>query len=113
MLGELTMAEVERSLRRGQVGRLGVAGEGRVYIFPVSYGYDGTNTFVVSQEALKVRLMREHPEVCFEVEEIESPARRRTVMAHGRFEEDEVFPSRSDQQAASPPRSSAVGSNPF
>ena len=87
MLGDLTADETDRLLRHQQIGRLGVAGEGRVYIFPIAYGYDGAYIYGHSQLGLKVRLMREHPEVCFEVEEVASPARWRTVMAHGTFEE--------------------------
>lgn len=87
MLGELTSEEIEQLLRRQQFGRLGVAGDGRVYIFPISYGYDGRFIYGMSQLGLKIRLMRENREVCFEVEAVESPARWRTVMAHGTFEE--------------------------
>jgi hypothetical protein len=87
MLGELTEVETEQLLRRQQLGRLGVTDGRRVYIFPISYGYDGEFVYAVSQLGLKVRLMREHPEVCLEVEEVESPARWRTVLAHGTFEE--------------------------
>jgi nitroimidazol reductase NimA-like FMN-containing flavoprotein (pyridoxamine 5'-phosphate oxidase superfamily) len=87
MLGELEPAEVEQVLQEQQIGRLGVAGDGRIYIFPVLYGYDVAFIYAVSQLGLKVRLMREHPGVCFEVEEVESPARWRTVLVHGRYEE--------------------------
>jgi nitroimidazol reductase NimA-like FMN-containing flavoprotein (pyridoxamine 5'-phosphate oxidase superfamily) len=87
MLGDLTPDEMDHLLRRQQLGRLGVTGDGRVYIFPIAYGYDGAFLYGVSQLGLKVRLMRQHPEVCLEVEEVESPARWRTVLAHGTFEE--------------------------
>jgi len=87
MLGDLSADEIDQLLRRQQLGRLGVAGDGRVYIFPIAYGYDGAFIYGHSQLGLKVRLMREHPAVCFEVEEVESPARWRTVMAHGTVEE--------------------------
>jgi uncharacterized protein len=109
MLGELTAGEIEQVLRRQQFGRLGVAGDGRVYIFPISYGYDGAFIYAVSQLGLKVQLMRKNPEVCFEVEEIESPARWRTVMAHGTFEElwdeaerDHAFAQIADQGTLAP-----------
>lgn len=87
MIGELTAAEIERILTDGHIGRLGVTDGEQIYIFPVSYGYDGTAAYLVSRLGLKVRLMRAHPEVCFEVEEIDTPAHWRTVMAHGRYEE--------------------------
>lgn len=87
MLGNLTRDEVEQVLRRQQFGRLGIASDGRIYIFPVSYGYDGAFIYCLSQLGLKVRLMRANPEVGFEVDEVESPVRWRSVMLHGRFEE--------------------------
>jgi uncharacterized protein len=86
MLGNLTADEIESLLRRQQIGRLGVTDGKRVYIFPVAYGYDGASVFVVSRPGLKVQLMRGHPEVCVEIEEIETPARWRTVIAHGHYE---------------------------
>lgn len=87
MLGELKSSEIERLLRSQQIGRLGVYGEGRVYVFPINFGYDGTHVYFHSHEGLKVRLMRSQPEVCLEVEEITSPADWRTVMVHGAYEE--------------------------
>ncbi len=87
MLGVLDSTEIERVLRAEHLGRLGVYGDGRVYVVPVAYGYDGTDVYAHSHEGLKLHLMRAHPEVCFEVEQIESPARWRTVIAHGTFEE--------------------------
>jgi nitroimidazol reductase NimA-like FMN-containing flavoprotein (pyridoxamine 5'-phosphate oxidase superfamily) len=87
MLGELSPDEIEMVLRSQQTGRIGVTDGSKVYIFPVSYGYDGESIAIVSRPGLKLRLMRTHADVCFEVEAIETPARWRTVMAHGRFEE--------------------------
>jgi nitroimidazol reductase NimA-like FMN-containing flavoprotein (pyridoxamine 5'-phosphate oxidase superfamily) len=87
MIGDLMHTEIDHLLRTHQIGRLGVHGDGRTYVFPVAYGYDGTFIYLHSAEGLKVQLMRAHPEVCFEVEEIVSPAQWRTVMVHGAFEE--------------------------
>lgn len=87
MLGVLEPDEIERVLRSQHLGRLGIYGDGRVYVVPISYGYDGACVYAHSHEGLKLQLMRAHPEVCFEVEEVESPARWRTVISHGAFEE--------------------------
>jgi nitroimidazol reductase NimA-like FMN-containing flavoprotein (pyridoxamine 5'-phosphate oxidase superfamily) len=87
MIGNLNLIEIDQLLRSQQIGRLGLSGDGRLYIFPVTYGYDGKAICVLSREGMKVGLMRTHPEVCFEVEDITSPARWRTVIAHGAFEE--------------------------
>ena len=97
MFGALDPTEIEHLLHAHQVGRLGFTGQGRVYIMPVTYGYDGQAVYVVSHEGLKVRLMRANPTVCFEVEEVESPAHWRSVIAHGSYEEitDSVERSRA------------------
>jgi nitroimidazol reductase NimA-like FMN-containing flavoprotein (pyridoxamine 5'-phosphate oxidase superfamily) len=120
MLGGLTTEEMDQLLRRQQIGRLGVSGDGRVFIFPIAYGYDGTCLYGHSQLGLKVRLMRQHPEVCVEVEEIESPARWRTVLVHGRYEElwdqpsrDEAFATIAGQGEPTAPLSLAPYSGPM
>jgi nitroimidazol reductase NimA-like FMN-containing flavoprotein (pyridoxamine 5'-phosphate oxidase superfamily) len=87
MLGELTREEKDSFLRTEQIGRLGVQGDGRVYVYPINFGYDGTFVYLQSHEGLKLWLMRAHPEVCLEVDEIVSPADWRSVMVHGAFEE--------------------------
>ena len=91
MIGVLTAAQIDQLLRRQHLGRLGVAGEGRVYIFPVAYGYDGTNIYLHSHVGrhggLKVRLLRAQPVGCLEVEELTAAAQWQTVLVHGRFEE--------------------------
>jgi nitroimidazol reductase NimA-like FMN-containing flavoprotein (pyridoxamine 5'-phosphate oxidase superfamily) len=91
MIGALDATEIERLLRSQQIGRLGVMGDDKPYIFPVAYGYDGNAIFIHSHVGdyggLKVQLMRKHPVVCFEVEDITSPTEWRTVITHGTFVE--------------------------
>lgn len=97
MIGNLNFHEIDYLLRTQQIGRLGLTGEGKVYVFPVAYGYDGTAIYLVSRQGLKVRLMRAHPEVCLEVAEITTPAHWRSVLAHGTFEE---LTAEADRDAA-------------
>ena len=87
MIGTLTSAEVERVLQTVQIARLGIYAGGRVRVYPVCFGYDGADIYVQSREGLKVQIMRAHPNVCVEVEQVASPARWRTVLAYGTFEE--------------------------
>jgi nitroimidazol reductase NimA-like FMN-containing flavoprotein (pyridoxamine 5'-phosphate oxidase superfamily) len=87
MIGALTAEAIEGVLSRQAIGRLGLSGDDRIYIFPVQYGYDGTCLYLISREGHKLDLLRADPRVCLEVEEIESPARWRTVLVHGRFDE--------------------------
>jgi uncharacterized protein len=87
MIGNLNLHEIDQLLRMQQIGRLGLTGDGKVFVFPAAFGYDGSSLYLVSREGLKVRLMRTQPEVCFEVEDITTPVHWRTVLVHGTFEE--------------------------
>ena len=87
MIGSLDAQEIERLLHTQHIGRLGLQGDGQVYIFPISIGYDGVDIYGHSRDGLKIRLMRSHPEVCIEVEEIATPTYWRTALVHGTFEE--------------------------
>ncbi|HLZ68774.1 MAG TPA: pyridoxamine 5'-phosphate oxidase family protein [Dehalococcoidia bacterium] len=87
MLGTLTDEDARAVLRQERIGRLGVWDGERVFIYPVNYGYDGANLYLQSRDGEKVRGMRRHPEVCVQVDQIITPARWRSVMVHGSFEE--------------------------
>ncbi|HVB64343.1 MAG TPA: pyridoxamine 5'-phosphate oxidase family protein [Nitrolancea sp.] len=87
MLGEMTVEQIDRLLRSEAVGRIGCYADGRVYIVPVTYAYDGSAIYVHSFEGRKIRMMRENPNVCFEVERIKNLANWQSVIAYGRFEE--------------------------
>lgn len=87
MLGELEGPQIERLLHEGTVGRIGCHAGGRTYVVPVSYVYDGTAVYAHSAEGQKLRMMRENPEVCFEVDSWSNLANWQSVIAWGRFEE--------------------------
>jgi len=87
MMGELTAAEIEQVLRAEVLGHLGCIADGWPYVVPINYVYEGGSIYANGSEGMKLRAMREHPEVCFEVEQIRGMANWRTVIAQGRFEE--------------------------
>ena len=87
MLGSLSAAEIEDLLRTEVIARLGCHAEGRIYIVPVTYAYDGDALLVQSADGLKVRMMHQNPVVCVEVDHIDNLANWRSVIAWGRFEE--------------------------
>ena len=86
MLGTLSSAEIEDLLRTEVVARLGCHAEGRTYVVPVTYAYDGDAVLVQSADGLKVRMMRQNPLVCVEVDHVDNLANWRSVIAWGRFE---------------------------
>ncbi|MDP9259129.1 MAG: pyridoxamine 5'-phosphate oxidase family protein [Actinomycetota bacterium] len=87
MLGELTSDEIDGVLRSEAIGRIGCYAFGRPYVVPITYAYDGIAVYGHSREGLKLRMMRSHPTVCFEVERFESPSSWQSVIALGTFSE--------------------------
>ena len=87
MNGELTREQIEHVLRTEITGRIGCHAEGRTYVVPISYAYDGEAIYAHSGDGLKIRTMRANPSVCFEVEQIDDLTNWRTVIAWGTYEE--------------------------
>ena len=88
MLGSLSEQQIEQVLRSEVVGRIGCTTDnGRVYVVPITYAYDSTCIYGHSGDGMKLRAMRAHPSVCFEVEHIDSLANWRSVIAWGSYEE--------------------------
>lgn len=85
MRGSLSPDEIEDLLRTEVVARLGCHAEGRTYVVPVTYVYDGSGLLIQSADGLKVRMMHRNPLVCVEVDWIEDLANWRSVIAWGRF----------------------------
>src|SRR5689334_15533829 len=87
MLGLLAPEDIERILHSETVGRIGCHADGRTYVVPITYAYDGTAIYGHSAEGLKLRMMRANPRVCFEVEQVDDLANWRSVIAWTTFEE--------------------------
>lgn len=89
---ELSAEGIEALLRTAIVGRIaccghGRTGDGRPYLVPLAYGYDGESVYAHSGPGRKLDLMRSEPRVTFEVDEAEASDRWRSVIAEGTFEE--------------------------
>ena len=83
---------IEELLRTAIVGRIaccghGSVGDGRPYLVPLAYGYDGKAIYAHSGPGRKLDLMRTEPRVTFEVDEAQASDRWRSVIAEGTFEE--------------------------
>jgi nitroimidazol reductase NimA-like FMN-containing flavoprotein (pyridoxamine 5'-phosphate oxidase superfamily) len=60
---------ISRIIRSCQVCRLGLAKDDAPYIFPVSFGYDGTAIFFhTAREGKKIDYINANSVVCFEFE---------------------------------------------
>src|SRR5262249_19751733 len=87
MLGVLSSAEIEDLIRTEVVARLGCHAQSRTYVVPVTYAYDGEGLLILSLDGLKIRMMRQNPLVCGEIDHIDNLQNWRSVIAWGRFEE--------------------------
>jgi nitroimidazol reductase NimA-like FMN-containing flavoprotein (pyridoxamine 5'-phosphate oxidase superfamily) len=87
MLGELTPEQINAVLFNEVVGRIGCSDEGRTYIVPITYVFDGDAVYGHSAEGLKIRIMRANPTVCFQVDQRENLANWRSVLGWGVYEE--------------------------
>lgn len=87
MLGELNDLEIRELLSRQVIGRVGFHHRGVSYIVPINYVYKNGAVYGHSGMGHKIKTMRKHPEVCFEVEEIESLFRWKSVVVWGKYEE--------------------------
>jgi nitroimidazol reductase NimA-like FMN-containing flavoprotein (pyridoxamine 5'-phosphate oxidase superfamily) len=123
MLGMLNAAQIDQVLRSEVVGHLGCHGDGKIYVAPMSYVFDGEYIYGHAAEGMKLRMMRANPQVCFQVDHIENLANWVSVIAWGEFEEvadedaksamqvflDRMEPILASETALSPHRSPAVG----
>jgi nitroimidazol reductase NimA-like FMN-containing flavoprotein (pyridoxamine 5'-phosphate oxidase superfamily) len=86
---DLQREEIDAFLESQLVGRIGCHLDGRTYVVPVIYAYDGGSIYVCSTEGRKLAMMRANPNVCFEVDEYDEAGTGswRSVIAEGVFEE--------------------------
>ncbi len=87
MIGRLNDKETEHVLLTNVLGRIGCAKDGKIYVVPINYVYNGTDIIAHSLVGLKIWMMRENPSVCFEVDEMKDHANWRSVIAWGEYEE--------------------------
>lgn len=87
MLGELTEQQIEDLLTQQVTGRLGCHADGVTYVVPVNYIYKKQVIYAHSGLGKKIEMMRKNPEVCFEVDIIDSIFKWQSVIAWGTFEE--------------------------
>ncbi|MDP9040357.1 MAG: pyridoxamine 5'-phosphate oxidase family protein [Bacteroidota bacterium] len=97
MFGNLNSDEIEVVLHSQLIGRIGCHENDITYIVPISYAYDGEFIYALTHEGMKIRIMRQNRQVCFEVEKIPDLANWQTVICWGEFEE---LPNRTERHHA-------------
>jgi uncharacterized protein len=87
MFGKLNNEQIEQVIANNFVGRLACYADGRPYVVPISYAYDGGFIYVRTFEGLKINMMRKNPKVCFQIDEMKDMANWKSVVTWGTFEE--------------------------
>ena len=87
MIGKLNDEQMDSVLKENIVGRIGCNDGNKTYIVPISYAYDGKYIFAHSTDGMKIEIMRNNPDVCFEVDDIKSFTHWQSVIAWGKYQE--------------------------
>jgi nitroimidazol reductase NimA-like FMN-containing flavoprotein (pyridoxamine 5'-phosphate oxidase superfamily) len=87
MFGSLDNEQIEKVITGNFLGRLGCHADGRTYVVPITYAYDGEFIYARTFEGLKLSMMRKNPNVCFQIDEMENMANWKSVVTWGTFEE--------------------------
>ncbi|MEW6131210.1 MAG: pyridoxamine 5'-phosphate oxidase family protein [Acidobacteriota bacterium] len=87
MLRRLSDEETREVLSHGHLGHLGCVSENAPYVVPVSYVYHDGDIYVHSTLGKKIQALRQNPQVCLQVQELQNGYTWRSAIAFGRYEE--------------------------
>ncbi|MHB8636407.1 MAG: pyridoxamine 5'-phosphate oxidase family protein [Fimbriimonadaceae bacterium] len=87
MISILSEKEIESLLMSAMHAHLGCHADGKTYVVPISFAYDGKRIIGYTSAGDKVTMMRKNPEVCIQVEVIESLTEWKSAVVWGRYEE--------------------------
>jgi len=84
---DMTPADMHALLERESFGHLSCARDGRPYVVPMNYAYDGKELYFFTTEGMKTQFIQSNPQVCLQVEEITDSTHWRSVMLIGKAEQ--------------------------
>lgn len=87
MFDVLSEEQKKEVIAKNFIGRLGCHAEGKTYVVPISYGYDGDNIYVRTFEGMKLEMIRKNPKVCFQVDSFWDMNDWKSVIIWGKAEE--------------------------
>ena len=87
MTGSLVNSEIDQILQNERIGRIGCYADGKVYVVPTTFAYDGKYIYGHSRDGLKIEMMRKNPNVCFEIDSMEDMANWKSVIIQGVYQE--------------------------
>jgi nitroimidazol reductase NimA-like FMN-containing flavoprotein (pyridoxamine 5'-phosphate oxidase superfamily) len=87
MIGHLSKTEMDNLLHSQLIGRLACIQGNEPYIVPMAYAYDGIHILGQTVPGLKLRILRQNPLVCFEVDQLIDLRNWKSVIVFGTFRE--------------------------
>lgn len=99
-ISSLSDDDARALILRNHIGRLAYTLHDRVDIEPISYVADADSIFLRTSEGQKVSILRHHPWVAFEVDEIHGPHDWQSVVVHGHIRHIEPERSAVDREFA-------------
>ena len=84
---DMSPKEMHALLQRESFGHLGCSRDGRPYVVPMHYAYDGKELYFFTTQGMKTQYIDSNPQVCLQVEEITDSTHWRSVMVAGRATE--------------------------
>ena len=78
--------EMRALLLGSSFGHLGCARDGRPYVVPMNYSYEGGALYFFTTEGMKTEFLEANPEVCFQVEQVSDGSHWKSVIVNGRAE---------------------------
>jgi len=80
---DMSPVDMHALLSRESFGHLGCAREGRPYVLPMNYAYDGKELYFFTTEGMKTQFIDSNPKVCLQVEEVHDSSHWLSVMVIG------------------------------
>lgn len=87
MIGILDKAQIFQVLQLQLYGRLACQQNGKIYVIPISYAFDGKHLYARSREGKKIDILRQNLQASFQVDIIDSLSNWRSVLICGRYSE--------------------------
>ena len=87
MQGELETNEIDNLLSDNYIGRIGCNANGKTYVVPISYAYQDQTIYAHTYDGMKVQMMRDNPNVCFQIDKMHGVADWESVITWGVYVE--------------------------
>lgn len=87
LIGEMSVAECHRMLKKMSFGRLACARDHQPYVIPIYFALDESYIYAFSTLGRKIEWMRKNPLVCIEVDDVQHQSDWTSVVVFGHYEE--------------------------